>query len=363
MDTAPAVAIVVNESATLPVSGKGEFRSPSQANGRIVAVSGAMREVVNLIAKIAPSDAALLIEGEPGTGKRLVAQEMHRHSRRANGPFVRVACGTLRESEIDARLFGHHERAVDGADFVRPSLLQCSAGGTLFLHDLTELPIWAQVKLLDVLHDGGLSGGGNEPTRVNCRIIASVTGNVDEALARGDLSADLYYHLSVIRIYLPPLRHRQQDIRALAQHFLNIASQQLAARPGAAARRFSQEAWDCLLRYDWPGNATQLASVVAHAVVLSDGEEIGKPCIAEVLSSARCHQTHSDAISVPLIGGLRGMERSIIDEVIQRCRGNKAAAARALGLHRRTLYRILQDGPALHDEQPTLPMTPDVVAS
>ena len=130
------------------------------------------------------------------------------------------------------------------------------------------------------------------------------------------------------------------------------------------ACRFSPEAWQCLLNFDWPGNAKQLASVVAQtAVVLSDGAEIGKAFVAEALSEAHCQPVHSDAISVPLVGGLKRMERSIIDEVIQRCRGNKAAAARALGLHRRTLYRLLEEDHSSKDDQTILSLTPDVAAS
>jgi DNA-binding NtrC family response regulator len=277
---------------------------------------------------------------------------------------VRVACGALRECEIEARLFGQPGCDWEEDASGRAGFWQSCRGGTLLLDDLTQLPLWVQVKLLDVLQDGLRGAGAGEPAPVDVRVIASVARDVDDALARNVLCAELYYYLNVVHVYVPPLRHRQQDIRALAEHFLAVAAAVCGHSPGAiATRRFSADAWQCLLNYDWPGNASQLASVVAHAVVLTEGAEIGRACVAEALSEARCQPLHSDAISVPLVGGLKRMERSIIDEVIQRCRGNKAAAARALGLHRRTLYRLLEEDHPAKAGETILSMTPESAAS
>ena len=161
-------------------------------------------------------------------------------------------------------------------------------------------------------------------------------------MAENRFYSGLYYYLNAVRIDIPPLRHRQEDIRALAEHFLAGAAFPACPAPGKVPRYFSAEAWQSLLQYDWPGNVLQLAAVVAHAAVLAEGPEIGQACFAGLLGRVRQH-ADSETISVPLAGGLKEMELALINEVVRRCRGNKAAAARALKLHRRTLYRLLEE--------------------
>jgi DNA-binding NtrC family response regulator len=152
----------------------------------------------------------------------------------------------------------------------------------------------------------------------------------------------LYYYLNTVRIDIPPLRHRQEDIRSLAEHFLAAAAFPLSAALDKVPRHFSAEAWQSLLQYHWPGNVLQLAAVVAHAAGLAEGPEIGQACFAGLLGRVRQH-ADSETILVPLAGGLKNMKRAVINEVLRRCRGSKAAAARALKLHRRTLYRLLEE--------------------
>jgi DNA-binding NtrC family response regulator len=336
----PARAVCVTPSGT--ANGNGT----PLGNGKPMGRSPAMREILNLVPRIARTEAPVLIQGEVGTGKEMLAAEIHRQSKRASGPLVRVACGALRESELDDRLFGHYEESPGEGNGRPIGLLQTGHGGTLFLDDVSCLPFWAQVKLLDVLQQGRhCRFPSSAIVPLDVRVIASSTRDLEAATAEGDFYCALYYHLNVVRIHIPPLRHRQQDVQALAEHYLALANLARGAHSGGP-RRFSGEAWQCLLRHDWPGNALQLASVVAHAVLLADGEEIGPSGVSESLGRA-CQHRNADTLSVPLSGGLKEMERSIIEEVIHRCRGNKAAAARTLGLHRRTLYRLLQDGPVV----------------
>jgi DNA-binding NtrC family response regulator len=303
----------------------------------VVGESLAMREVCLLVAKIALSAAAVLIRGEPGVGKAAVARAIHRQSRRAGGPFVYVGCGAIREAELDARLFGQ-QPDVPAAGLDHPGLLELSDGGTLFLDNVDRLPLWAQVGLCDAFHQDCTRWSARRRSGpLDVRAIASSCCDLETAVAEERFCGELYYLLNVVVVQVPPLR--QQDIKILAQRCLA----QTLARQGIDTDkrqcRFTREAWQCLLNHPWPGNLPELANVVARAVALANGKEIGSEAIAFAPSKARCPD--SSTISVPVTGRLCDIERTVIEEVIQRCRGNKAAAARALGLHRRTLYRML----------------------
>jgi len=308
--------------------------------GQFIARSAAMRDVLNLSSRIARVDHPVLVQGEPGVGKTSLARYIHGLSGRCRGPLVRVACGWLHEHEVEEKLFGQAgaRRGIDERG--PPSLLEASHRGTLLLDDVAQLPMWAQTKLLDVLQrsDGGPDRGVPFP---DVRLIASTTCDLEAAVAHHRFEPELYYYLNVVRIHVPPLRHRQEDIRALADHFLAVAGASRDRPASSMPWRFSKQACECLLRYDWPGNVPQLASVVSRAVMLADDTEIGAQCIAESLDQPH-RADSSETISIPLTGGLKAMELDIIEEVIRRCRGNKAAAARVLGLHRRTLYRLLE---------------------
>jgi DNA-binding NtrC family response regulator len=299
-----------------------------------------MRQVVQMAPKVAATDAAVLICGEAGVGKASLAREIHRLSRRAKGPLVRVACGALREGELEATLLA----APGGPSVSCPSspatLLQSASRGTLFLDGIERLPYWAQVQLLERLQPEAAEPGSDALAPVAFRVIASLAGDAEAALAKEAIYPELYYYLGVVQLYVPPLRHRLEDIRGLAECFLAAAISIRCLPAGGTGWHFSPDSWDCLLHYDWPGNVPQLASVVAQAVVLADGAEIGPGCVLQSLGKSR-QSYDSQSIALPLTGGLKEMERFIIGDVIQRCGGNKAAAARTLGLHRRTLYRIL----------------------
>ena len=306
---------------------------------RLIARSTAMREITRLAPRIASTDAPVLIQGEPGVGKASVAREIHALSRQAANPFVRLACAAFRETELESELARLCSGELHGA--LGPSA-ESVRRGTLFLDGVCRLPSWAQVRLFDVLQESKRSGSAGSRTGLaDFRLIASATCDLEAAMTQKQFHSGLYYYLDVVRIQIPPLRHRQEDIRSLAERFLAEAGS-MRQSPGGTPWRFSTEAWQCLLRHPWPGNAWQLASVVAQAVVLAEGDEIGQTCILQSLS--RSHRDQDcETLSLPLAGSLKQMERTIIEEVVQRCKGNKAAAARALGLHRRTLYRLLED--------------------
>jgi DNA-binding NtrC family response regulator len=298
----------------------------------------AMREVLEMVAKIAPTDAPVLILGEPGTGKESIAREIHRQSRCAAGPFVRVSCGATPDVALDGQLFGRPLTAQTTSE-TAAGLLASAAGGSLFLHNVGNLPFWAMVKLLDALQQSAPGPFRTSPIAAgDVRVIASDSCNLEAAMAENQFYSALYYYLSVIQIDVPPLRERPEDIREFAAHFLSGAGS-----PVGSGRRFTAEAWECLLGYSWPGNIRELAAAVARSAFLAEGNEIGQEDVVKALPKCRS-ALGSNTISVPLSGGLREIERQVVEEVIQRYRGNKAAAAKALGLHRRTLYRLLNPG-------------------
>ena len=337
---------------TVPVSDNDSRREASES-GRLIAASKAMREILEVVRRSAPTEAPILIYGEPDTGKKLIACEVHRRSRRAAGPFVHVMCGALREADLAKKLFGP---GADGTERNGPKplpLVEEARGGTLFLKNVAQLPLWGQARLLDALQQPSqVRGAQPASVGIDVRVIASSTIDLPTAMAQRVFLSSLYYYLKVVEIHVPPLRHRSQDIRPLAESYLAVANATRANQGGKPPCHFAQEALQCLVEYDWPGNTQQLASIVAHAVLLTDGDEITSMQIMELLGEV-VPNDDAETISVPLLGGLKEIERAVVAAVIQRCRGNKAEAARVLGLHRREVYRILQrKGPAKEDFTP-----------
>ncbi len=307
------------------------------------AESPAMRAVRVFVAKIAPTDAPVLIRGEPGVGKGLVVQAIHQQSTRASRALVHASCKGIPEAQLEAKLFGGQPQDVEDAKQVRHGLLESAQGGTLFLSDVESLPLWAQVRLFDTLQGGYADRlASSESAPPDVRLIASTSCDLEAAVAEGRFYGGLYYLLNVTAVRVPPLRERRQDIKMLVDHYLRHTLLGRRIDAGKTPWGFTEEAWQCLLNHDWPGNLPELAGVVAHAVALTDGRTIGKDVVA--CSPHRPEPRGDDAVSVPLTGKLCEIERHVIEEVIQRCGGNKAAAARALGLHRRTLYRMLEEG-------------------
>jgi DNA-binding NtrC family response regulator len=301
---------------------------------RIIGESEAMQEIFRLIDRVAPTDKAVLIEGESGTGKELVARAIQEKSRRADRPFVTVNCAALPESLVESELFGHEKGAFTGATARKEGLFEVADGGTLFIDEIGELPTALQPKLLRVLEDGTFRRlGSHQERRVDVRLIAATNRNLDVEVKENRFREDLYYRINVMSVRLPPLRERKGDVERLIQHLL---PPELEIEPAAL---------EALLAHHWPGNVRQLINALDRASVLADENlltiddlprEIVRPPRQQLSDPA------PDAARPPDESDLASIERSHIIEVLRREQGNKARAARALGIHRRKLYRLIE---------------------
>jgi DNA-binding NtrC family response regulator len=307
-------------------------------NQWIVGDSVALRQVLTLAKKTAPTSAAVLIEGESGTGKELLAQLLHDNSRRSGGPFIKVNCAALNESLLESELFGHEKGAFTGALFCRKGRFEQAHGGTLLLDEITETPPAFQAKLLRAIEQMSFERvGGNDPVRINVRIVSTTNRSIGEWVGRGQFRADLYYRLSVIRLRIPPLRERKEDIRQLVWLFVNEFAGETARKISAVDRR-TLELWE---RYDWPGNIRQLRNMVRSAMILGSGPVLSIEQIPWLMEELREGLVVREGLETEtgLMAGtsLEELERRAILATLQRENGNQAQAARVLGISDRTL--------------------------
>ncbi|MDA1195894.1 MAG: sigma-54 dependent transcriptional regulator [Planctomycetota bacterium] len=301
----------------------------------------AILDVFRTVAKVAPTNATVLILGQSGTGKELVADALHRASQRATGPFVKVNCAALPEGLLESELFGHVKGAFTGALKDRPGRFEAADGGTIFLDEIGEVPLHTQVKLLRVLQTREIERvGDNRSQRVDVRLIAATNADLDEAVRKGTFRDDVYFRLKVITIRMPPLRERRRDIPALVEHFRRL----YAERHQRPVQTVSPAALALLTEYDWPGNVRELENTVEAAVVLAEGEEITVDVLpTELGGHQRVEDLPDDGVIAIRAGtSLPDAERAIIEDTLLRCDGNKTAAARILGIGLRTLYRKLE---------------------
>ncbi len=294
----------------------------------------AMRPVFEMIRQAAAVDATVLLTGETGTGKELVARAIHQTSPRNRGPFIVRNCGAFPEALFESELFGHEPGAFTGASKRHQGVFEQADGGTLFLDEIGEIPLHLQIKLLRVLEDQTLQRvGGRQNIQVNVRVIAATNRNLAQAVKDGVFRQDLYYRLQVFTIHLPPLRERPGDVRRLAEHFLIQACRRMKA-PEVA---FDPEALAKLEAHTWPGNVRELRNTVERAVILSAGQPIGTEHII---------LTENPGQSVPIQSSgsisLDDIERQHIQKVLASVGGNKAKAASILGIDRTTLHRKLR---------------------
>jgi len=333
----------------------GQLAEGGQRGGEtgMLGSSPAMQAVFRLVERAGPTEKAILIEGESGTGKELVARALHRHSMRADKPLVVINCAALPEALLESELFGHEKGSFTGATATKQGLFEVADGATLFIDEIGELAGSLQAKLLRVLEDGTFRRvGGLKENRVNVRLIAATNRDLAGEVRAGRFREDLYYRINVMALRLPPLRERVGDIAILVKHFLTSEWQ------------IEPEALAALERYPWPGNIRQLINVIDRGKIMADDHTIRRSELpSEIVNysgSAPVAEPVADR-EVPKPDDLRTVERAHVIEVLRREHGNKARAARALGVTRRSLYRLLErhgirgDDPAEYGSVQTSP--------
>lgn len=301
---------------------------------RIVSNSGNMQRLLATATQIAPTDCTVLIHGETGVGKELIARHIHECSKRGTGPFIAINCGVLSEELLANELFGHERGAFTGAVSTKPGLLEIAEGGTLFLDEVTEMPLAIQVKLLRVLQEREfLRLGGSQVIKSNIRVLAATNRNPLDAVTAGVLRQDLYFRLNVLGLEIPPLRDRKEDIPILVSYFLS----RHALRMGKPPPQLSSSAMTHLLEYAYPGNIRELENIVERAIALCSTQMIDETLLPEslVAISSVDHTTLTHAS----VRTLAEIEQKHILDVLKYCEGNRAQAAKMLGIDRVSLWR------------------------
>ena len=312
-----------------------------RAFGALVGVSRPMRELYEQIARAARAPVDILICGETGTGKELIAREIHRLGERAGGPFVAVNTAAIAESLAESELFGHVRGAFTGASGDRRGVFEQAHGGTLFLDEIGDMPLPAQAKILRTLQERSVQPVGSDRTvRVDVRVISATHQNLEEAIAAGQFRQDLYYRIRGVQLAVPPLRSRREDILVLANYFLD----RWGIRTGQPPRQLSPDAADRLFGYHWPGNVRELEQAVAAAAAMVDGELIRAGDFALTAETAPpAAPVPADFAGLPLNEAksrlVESFERAAIAAALEKHTGNVSAAARQLGLHRQSLQQ------------------------
>ncbi len=308
-----------------------EKRLKGQKFGEIIGSVSSMMEVFRKVQKVAPTDISVLITGETGTGKELIAREIHTRSPRASGPFVVINCGAIPENLMESEMFGHVRGAFTGAVATRLGKFQQANGGTLFLDEIGELPLALQVKLLRALQERVVTKIGDaKPEKVDIRVVAATHRELEEEIKKGSFREDLFYRLNVVNVYLPPLRDRGDDILVIAKYLIT----KYIAELGSNVRGFTPNALIAIRKYDWPGNIRQLENRIKKALVLCDQTLIGP----EDLDLSPDQVT---AI-LPLDKAKEEFQRKYILDVLERNNGNRTKTARDLGVDPRTIFRYLE---------------------
>ncbi|HEY5242367.1 MAG TPA: sigma-54 dependent transcriptional regulator [Polyangiaceae bacterium] len=341
------IVFVVRKAMHAARHAEGRAAAAPMTQGPFASASPAMREVLQLLARAAPSTATVLIRGASGTGKELAARAIHDQSPRRAGPFVVIHCAALPDALLESELFGHEKGAFTGAACRKPGRIELADGGTLFLDEIGDVPLAMQVKLLRVLQERTFERlGGTESVKVDVRFVAATHQDLDAMVRAKTFREDLYYRLAVVPIVMPPLRARPEDIAALVTRFAAT----FGPANGKGAITIDPEALERLQREGWPGNVRELQNFVERLVVLADGTTIDRHDVDRELarsvamsSSATSPSPSPDAPTSTLDDRRRTTERDALQEALGRVRGNRTLAARILGISRRTLYNKLAE--------------------
>ena len=308
----------------------------------IIGTSPGMRKVFDTILQVASSDVDVLVVGDTGTGKELVARSIHKRSSRATGPFVPVDCGAIPDNLLESEFFGHERGAFTGADSRRIGLLEFADGGTFFLDELGELPPILQAKLLRTLQERKIRRvGGREEIDIDVRIVAATARDLDSMIRQGKFRQDLYYRINVVRIDLPPLRQRGDDIGLLAEYFANRHSRET----GKGVIGISPEAYQVLAQYPWPGNVRELQNVVRRGLAFTSGRMIGLDDLPDEVIAAAGQRGTGDTLGYFQLRDehLASFERQFLTDLLTRHSGDVKAAAVEAKLPRGTLYRLMKN--------------------
>ncbi len=318
-----------NESLKRTLSGGGEVFGMIGRNPKL-------HQIIQTIRTTAPSDASVLIEGESGTGKELVAAAFHAQSHRSSGAFIRINCSAIPHELIESELFGYKKGAFTGADHDKRGLIEAANGGTLLLDEIAEMPAHLQTKLLRVLQERKLRRVGDErEIDVSFRLLSATNRNTSALLEQGLLRNDLYFRISTIKIQVPPLRERLDDVPLIARHFLDRFNLQYNKK----IRDVSPATVQRLLRYNWPGNIRELESVIERAVLFCSGKQLDPDCLPEEFHRSRLNNS---SFVIPPLVPMEEIEREAILQTLERTSGNVRRSAQILRFPRPTFYRKLK---------------------
>jgi transcriptional regulator with GAF, ATPase, and Fis domain len=302
----------------------------------MVGSSPKIREVFEFVRRVAPTDATVLIEGESGTGKELMARAIHRNSERGERPFVAINCAAITESLLESELFGHEKGAFTGAVSQKKGKVEVAEGGTLFLDEISELAPGLQAKLLRVLQEREFERvGGTRSIPLDIRLVAATNKSLSRAVEGGEFRKDLYYRLNVVRVTMPPLRERREDIPGLATHFI----EKTGRKSKAHARAIAPEALECLKNYDWPGNVRELENAIERALVMGLGDKIVVDDLPEGIIEAGAPANAATGYH----SALKEVKKQLIQKALQEAGGSYLEAAKALGLHPNSLLRLMRN--------------------
>ena len=311
-----------------------------ERNYQIIGQSGVIRDLLGAIEKAGPTNGWVLIHGENGTGKELVAREIHRLSPRNGQAFIDINCAAIPDNLIESELFGYEKGAFTGAMTQKKGKFEVASGGTLFLDEIGDMSLPVQAKVLRVLQEKKFQRvGGNRDVSVDVRVIAASNKDLVELIRKREFRDDLFYRLNVIPITVPPLRERPEDIPLLLEHFIG----ELVEHEGLKPKHFSEEAADMLCQYSWPGNVRELKNLVERLLIMVPDPVIDVSAIRQMLGNTVSPPSGSEEV-LPLRDAREGFEREYIQEVLRKCGGNVTRASEILRVDRTSLYRKMKSG-------------------